>query len=89
MHGRVLAVLALDAQYHGERISANDYENPGAMLFERKWYNWTREMVLQTTVEHRRAIDYLATRPEIDVERIGLLGHSMGGIIIFPTACGV
>lgn len=77
------AVLALDAQYHGERIVANDYENPGAMYFQRKWYNRTREMILQTTVEHRRAIDYLATRPEIDVERIGLLGHSMGGIVIF------
>jgi len=82
------AVLAIDAQYHGERISANDYENPAAMLFKHKWYNRTREMTLQTTVEHRRAIDYLATRREIDVERIGLLGHSMGGIITFAlNAC--
>jgi len=82
------AVLALDAQYHGERMAANDYESPAAMYFDRKWYNRTREMILQTTVEHRRAIDYLATRHEIDVERIGLLGHSMGGIIIFAlNAC--
>jgi dienelactone hydrolase len=82
------AVLALDAQYHGERIAANDYESPGPMYFERKWYNRTREMILQTTVEHRRAIDYLATRPEIDVERIGVLGHSMGGIVTFAlNAC--
>jgi dienelactone hydrolase len=77
------AVLALDAQYHGERSAANDCENPGAMYFERKWYSRTREMILATTVDHRRAIDYLATRPEIDIERIGLLGHSMGGIVIF------
>lgn len=76
------AVLALDAQYHGERIGANDYESPGRMV-ERQWYNRMREMILQTTVEHRRAIDYLATRHEIDPERIGLLGHSMGGIIVF------
>lgn len=76
------AVLAIDAQYHGERIAANDYESPGSMV-GRQWYNRTREMILQTTVEHRRAIDYLATRPEIDVERVGVLGHSMGGIIIF------
>lgn len=77
------AVFALDAQYHGERIAANDYESPGAMYFERHWYNRTREMILQTTVEHRRAIDYLATREEIEIERIGVLGHSMGGIVIF------
>ncbi len=77
------AVLALDAQYHGERIVENGYENPGRMLFQRRWYNRTREMFLQTTVEHRRAIDYLATRSEIDIERVGALGHSMGGIIIF------
>ena len=77
------AVLALDAQYHGERIAVNDYESPGSMYFERKWYNRMREMILQTTVEHRRAIDYLATRHEIDLERIGLLGHSMGGMIVF------
>lgn len=76
------AVLAIDAQYHGERIAGNDYESPGQML-EREWYSRAREMILQTTVEHRRAIDYLATRPEIDIERVGVLGHSMGGIIIF------
>lgn len=91
-HGRVVteqligagfAVLALDAQYHGERIAANDYESPGVMLFENHWYHRTREMFIQTTIEHRRAIDYLETRPEIDIDRIGALGLSMGAVIIF------
>lgn len=77
------AVLALDARYHGERISENDFESPGKMYFERSWYNQTRQMVVQTTIEHRRAIDYLATRREIDAERIGVLGHSMGGMVVF------
>ena len=46
-------------------------------------------MILQTTVDHRRAIDYLVTRPTIvDTSRIGVLGHSMGGVIIFTlNAC--
>jgi predicted esterase len=58
------------------------------MFFEHKWYSRTREMILQTTIEHRRAIDYLATRREIDADRIGVLGHSMGGMIIFAlNAC--
>lgn len=83
------AVLALDAQYHGERISSNDFENPGTMYFKHKYYHRTREMILQTTVDHRRAIDYLATRTTIvDTSRIGVLGHSMGGVITFAlNAC--
>ena len=82
------AVLALDAKYHGERIAENDYESPARMAFRHKWYHRTREMLVQTTVEYRRAIDYLATRSEIDIERIGVLGHSMGGLIIFAlNAC--
>ena len=40
-------------------------------------------MFVQSTVEYRRAIDYLAARPEIDTTRIGALGHSLGGMITF------
>jgi predicted esterase len=76
------AVLSLDAQYHGERMSSNDYESPGKM-FKRGWSNKTREMVIQSTVEYRRALDYLETRTEIDNTRIGIIGYSMGGIMTF------
>ncbi|MGI4791743.1 MAG: alpha/beta hydrolase [Janthinobacterium lividum] len=37
--------------------------------------------VLQTTVDVRRGLDYLATRGEIDSKRIGLVGVSLGAII--------
>ena len=77
------AVLALDAQYHGERIADNDYEGPMVFVFQRKWHSRGRDMIVQSTVEHRRAIDYLATRPEIDTTRIGALGHSLGGMTTF------
>lgn len=76
------AMLALDAQYHGERISSNDYERPGKM-FKRGWINRTWEMIIQSTVEYRRALDYLETRTEIDNTRIGIIGYSMGGIMTF------
>jgi hypothetical protein len=36
--------------------------------------------VAQLTADGRAALDYLAGRPDIDAERIGLLGHSEGGI---------
>jgi dienelactone hydrolase len=38
---------------------------------------------LQTTRDYRRAIDYLESRDEIDSQRIGVLGYSMGGTQTF------
>ena len=40
-------------------------------------------MFVQSTVDYRRAIDYLATHPEIDTTRIGAIGYSLGGMITF------
>lgn len=77
------AVLALDAQYHGERIIFNDFQSTRVMLFRKHWINRWREMVVQTIVDYRRAIDYLETRKEIDPERIGVIGYSLGGIMSF------
>ncbi len=80
--GAGFAVLALDAQYHGERAYVNDYESPNAMR-DRGWLSRTVEMVIETVIEYRRAIDYLETRPDIDSSRIGVHGYSMGGMMAF------
>lgn len=77
------AVLALDAQYHGERIGANDYESAGVFFFQKEWHHRSRDMFVQSTIEYRRAIDYLETRPDINAEHVGALGLSMGAVIIF------
>lgn len=76
-----MAVMALDARYHGERAAENDYRAP---RFSARPHD--RDMIMQTIVEHRRAIDYLATRSEIDENRVGLLGLSMGGVITFALS---
>jgi dienelactone hydrolase len=76
------AVLALDAQYHGERRLNNDYEQPSAIL-DRGWYSRSVEMIIQSVTEYRRAVDFLETRPEIDMARIGVHGYSMGGMMTF------
>ena len=78
-----VAVFTPDAQYHGERISSNGFESAGVMLFQKRWTSRYREMLVQTTIECRRAIDYLETRSEIDKSRVGVVGYSLGGIETF------
>ncbi len=79
------AVFALDAQCHGDRTSQNDfapvnhYEDKNSGAPPRKGYFTLPEIYIQTTRDYRRAIDYLATRDDIDAERIGVVGYSMGG----------
>ncbi|UCH35619.1 MAG: alpha/beta fold hydrolase [Armatimonadota bacterium] len=81
------AVFALDAQGHGDRIAENDYSvvnvynEPGAE--PRKNYFTLREIITQSVVDYRRGLDYLVTRGDVDMQRIGLLGYSMGGFQAF------
>ncbi len=81
------AVFALDAQGHGDRIAENDYsvvnryQEPGVP--PEKNYFTLREIVTQTVIDYRRGLDYLATRGDIDMKRIAVLGYSMGGFQAF------
>jgi dienelactone hydrolase len=81
------AVLALDAQGHGDRIAENDYNvvnlynEPSTTA--RKNYFTLREIITQTVIDYRRGLDYLAARGDIDMNRVGLLGYSMGGFQAF------
>ena len=64
----------------------NDFENPGGLLWNPDTHNRFRRMLTNSTVDWRRALDYLATREEIDMNRIGVIGYSMGGIMTFQLA---
>lgn len=78
-----IAVLTPDAQYHGERSHYNRYDFPVALGFEAGKGNRFRDMIVQSVVDCRRAIDYLETRDDIDHAKIGVLGYSLGGIETF------
>jgi dienelactone hydrolase len=82
-----IAVFALDAQCHGDRIAQNEFApvNPSGPpgVPPRKGYFTQREIYIQTTIDYRRALDYLKDRPEIDSARIGVFGYSMGGTQTF------
>jgi dienelactone hydrolase len=83
------AVMAIDAQCHGDRIAQNDFAPVNHYVDEsaggnpRKGYFALSDIYVQTVRDARRAFDYLATRPEIDKGRIGVVGYSMGGTQTF------
>ncbi len=68
------AILAIDAVYHGER------RVEGATLYSTDLER-TKRGFIQTVIDLRRAVDFLETRNEIDPNKIGYAGGSMGGII--------
>jgi len=72
------AVLMLDAQYHGIRAFENDYISGFDIFAKHNQFNKYRELMQQTTVEYRKALDYLAGRDDIDMTRIGAFGTSTG-----------
>ena len=77
------AVLRIDLSNHGERKNGvYDFDLTG------KYKYWTRNVITQTVFDLRRAVDFIETRPDLDAERIGYYGISLGGITgtIF---CGV
>ncbi|MFH1862723.1 MAG: hypothetical protein ABH878_07920 [bacterium] len=68
------ALMGLDAQYHGER------EVPDRDMYSLNFVQ-DRGGLAQTIIDHRRAIDYLATRGDMDLSQIHVMGGSMGGIL--------
>lgn len=76
------SVLALDGPWQGERMVEIDYESIYSYIRPNNY----RELIVQWTVEHRLALDYLEMRAEIDSGRIGILGYSLGGVMTFNLA---
>jgi dienelactone hydrolase len=66
--------VALDARYHGDRagdvqaamIAAFKTGKEHPYLFDTVWDTW-------------RVLDYLQTRPDVDPDRLGVMGISLGG----------
>lgn len=70
------AVLRIDIQYHGER------KIPGMKIDLVKNFPYaSRNALVQTVFDLRRAVDFLDQRPEIDSARTAFAGISLGGIL--------
>jgi uncharacterized protein len=76
---RGVASLALDLPFHGERDGVGGeipYRNPLALVTA--WRTAVREA--------RAAIEWLSGQPEVDADRIGVVGYSLGGFLALMTA---
>lgn len=68
------AVLGLDAALHGDRrVEGQGVFSPDLMR--------TKAAFVQSIVDYRRALDYLATRGDVRADKVGLVGASMGAIM--------
>lgn len=76
-----IGVFAIDLRFHGERSATNDYQNPVYLTFGDSLFTRNRDMLIGSTVDARRTLDYLSTRPEINPDRMAVVGYSMGGLI--------
>jgi dienelactone hydrolase len=57
---------------------APDYPNFGSYVFDPYAHGYA-SATMKGIVNHRRAVDLLRALPEVDPERIGVAGHSLGG----------
>jgi len=65
----------IDQAGHGERA-----RRPVAMEDFQRWPMRRLDQSLQTVVDWMRTLDYLSERPEVDADRVGFVGFSMGGM---------
>jgi dienelactone hydrolase len=71
------AVIRIDGPYRGER-EVSIGRGSGVQT---SYHYRNRDAMMQTVVDLMRAVDYLASRDDIDANRIGFAGFSMGGAI--------
>ena len=77
--------VALDARYHGDRSGGAKGAEAYVAAITRAWRApegapHEHPFYYDTCWDIWRTIDYLQTRPDVDGERLGMIGFSMGGI---------
>lgn len=81
-----IAVVAMDARYHGQRASEFGYRNPKVELFYKKDITGLHQMLNASLRDVDSVLTYIQSRMEMRALPIGVLGDSMGGIMGFSVA---
>ena len=74
-----IIAVSIDGRFHGERGKPEDYNNAITQAFKDGGAKG-HPLYYDTVWDVMRLIDLLQSRPEIDPQRIGLMGISKGGI---------
>lgn len=75
--------VAIDARYHGERSGGAKGAEAYVAAITKAWKApepHEHPFYFDTCWDLWRTVDYLATREDVDPERLGMIGFSMGGI---------
>ena len=84
---RGLVVAAIDARHHGERIRTGAHlDQYFDALLQTYKTGKGRPYLYDTVWDVMRLIDYLQTRPDVDPQRIGVMGISRGGTEAYLAA---
>ncbi len=84
---RGFVAVAIDGRYHGARIPSGKGSRE---YVEAMWQTWRtgqgKPFLYDTVWDVLRLLDYLATRNDIDAQRIGVIGFSKGGMEAYLAA---
>jgi pimeloyl-ACP methyl ester carboxylesterase len=89
---RGIMAVAIDARFHGERITGGAHGSKEYVdAATAAWHNTdpakqTHPFLWDTVYDLWRLTDYLVTRPDVQADRIGMGGISMGGIEAWMAA---
>jgi cephalosporin-C deacetylase-like acetyl esterase len=80
-------VISIDGRYHGERLKTTTYVEAIMQAWQNKDAGkQAHPFYLDTVYDLWRLVDYISTRPDVDSNRIGMMGISKGGIETWMAA---
>ncbi len=79
-------VFTIDAALHGERFDSLEVFPKPPKLRKNSLMHTVHQMIHQTVQDYMRGLDYLQTRDDINMEKAGVYGLSMGGATTFILA---
>ena len=83
--------VAIDGRYHGERVIAATGRNAYIEAIHKAWGNkdstqQQHPFFFDTVYDLWKLVDYLSARPDVDANRLGMMGISKGGIETWMAA---